>query len=233
MRACQCGTTLMSLVTSCTLASLLLSSAKECVVQYKKKTHWTKHSDKCFFFFNFFFASIVHTSVRFQKKNQSQELWQASEKRCVFMLHVKHSENKVPDKWDLKHKRYFHAQLLHITDIMRCRSPPRPTSFAKKKIQLPCGRARQIIKLEASMSQCSDSAKPTASTTIDTCKSHIVTMSSKVLAKNKHEPKLLWLAEASRHQDRACVFARARVCVCACLCVCVCVCVCACARALL
>ena len=61
----------------------------------------------------------------------------------------------------------------------------------KKKIQLPCGRARQIIKLEASMSQCSDSAKPTASTTIDKCKSHIVTMSSKVLPKNKHESQAL------------------------------------------
>ena len=132
MRACQCGTTLMSLVTSCTLASLHLSSAKECVVQFRKKNPLNQALGQVFFFF-LFFASIVHTSVRFQKKNQSQELWQVSEKGCVCMLHVKHSENKVPDKWDLKHKRYFHAQLLHITDIMRCRSPPRPTSFAKKK----------------------------------------------------------------------------------------------------
>ena len=113
-------------------------------------------------------------------------------KGCVCMLHVKHSENKILGKWHLKHdNRYFHAQLLHITDIRRCRSPPRPTRFRQKKIQLPCGQARQIIKLEASKSQWSDSAKPAASTTIDTCTSHIVTMSNKVLPKNKHESQAL------------------------------------------
>ena len=114
MQACQCGTTLtMSLVTSCTLASLLLSSAKLLSFNNKKKKKKTlkkptKRSDKVFFFF----VSIVHTSARFQKKNQSQELWQVSEKGCVCVrvLHMKHSENKIPDEWHLKHdKRYFHA----------------------------------------------------------------------------------------------------------------------------
>ena len=39
---------------------------------------------------------------------------------CCFFLHLKHDN------------RYFHAQLLHITDITRCRSPPRPTRFRQK-----------------------------------------------------------------------------------------------------
>ena len=114
MQACQCGTTLMSLITSCNQASLLLSSAKFLSFKKKKKKKHlkkpTKRSDKLFF------VSIVHTSARFQKKNQSQEQWQVSEKGCVCvcvcvcMLHMKHSENKIPDKWHLKHdKRYFHA----------------------------------------------------------------------------------------------------------------------------
>ena len=121
----------MSLVTSCTLVSLLLSLGKKLSFnkkKKKKKTLKTKHSSF------FFYVSIVHTSAHFQKKNQSQELWQVPEKGCMCMLHVKHSENKVPGKWHLKHdNRYFHAQLLHITDITRCRSPPRPTRFRQKK----------------------------------------------------------------------------------------------------
>ena len=142
----------MSLATSCALASLLVSSANILSFNNNKKKTKKKHlkrnqpSTRTSFFF---FVSIVHTSARFQKKNQSQELWQVSEKGCVCMLDVKHSENKVPDKWHLKHnKRYFHAQLLNITVIMRCRSPPRPTRLCQKqkKIQLPCGQARQIIK---------------------------------------------------------------------------------------
>ena len=98
----------------------------------------------------FFYVSIVHTSAHFQKKNQSQELWRVSEKGCVCMLHVKHSENKVPGKWDLKHKRYFHAQLLHITDIMRCRSPPRPTRFRQKKSSFHVARQGQSSWRQAS-----------------------------------------------------------------------------------
>ena len=96
----------------------------------KKKKHLTKptkNSDKFFFF-------CFNRSASFQKKNQSQELWQKSLKGCVCMSHVKHSENKVTGKWHLKHgNRYFHAQLLHITDITRCRSPPHPTRFCQKK----------------------------------------------------------------------------------------------------
>ena len=79
------------------------------------------------------FASIVHTSVRFQKKNQSQELWQVYEKGCVRMLHVKHSENKVPDKWHLKHKRYFHAQLLISLTLGGADRHHIRQGFAKKK----------------------------------------------------------------------------------------------------
>ena len=125
------GTTLMSLVTSCTLASLLLSLGKKLSFNKKKKIKKTLKPPSTQV--SFFYVSIVHTSAHFQKKNQLQELWQVSEKGCVCMLHVKHSENKVPGKWHLKHNnRYFHAQLLHITDIRRCRSPPRLT-FCQKK----------------------------------------------------------------------------------------------------
>ena len=131
------------------------------------------------------------------------------------MLHEKHSENKVPGKWHLKHdNRYFHAQLLRITDITRYSSPPRQTRFFQKKIQLPCGRATKIIKSEASMSQWSDSAKPTASTKIDTCKAHIVTMSSKVLPKKKQESQSLVTHRGEPLPGPGvCFCVRARVCV--------------------
>ena len=65
----------------------------------KKIKHFKPPSTEAFFFY----VSIVHTSAHFQKKTQSQERWQVSEKGCVCMLHVKHSENKVPGKWHLKH----------------------------------------------------------------------------------------------------------------------------------
>ena len=85
----------MSLVISCTLASLLLSSAKFLSFNNKKKKQTlkklepTKRSDKLFL------VSIVYISARFQKKNQSQELWQVSEtgvRVCVCMLHVNEAQ---------------------------------------------------------------------------------------------------------------------------------------------
>ena len=136
MRAYHCGTTLMSLVTLCTLASLLLSLGKNCLsIKKKLKPPSTQVS---FFMFQSFI--LQHT---FRRKTYGKFL-----KRGVCMLHVKDSENKVPGKWHLKHdNRYFHAQLLHITDITRCRSPSRPTRFRQKKSSLH-GQAWQIIKLE-------------------------------------------------------------------------------------
>ena len=130
------------------------------------------------------------------------------------MLHVKHSENKVPGKWHLKHdNRYFHAQLLHITDITRCRSPPRPTRFCQKKKKNPAsvfpGKANNQVggKLVTMKRQC----PTTASTTIDTCKSHIITMSSKVLPKYTHESQALVTRRGESPPGPGVYFLRTRV----------------------
>ena len=100
---------------------------KNCL-SIKKKKLKPPSTQVSFFMFQSFI--LQHTFRRKTNRKSDGKFL----KRGVCMLHVKDSENKVPGKWHLKHdNRYFHAQLLHITDITRCRSPPRPTRFRQKK----------------------------------------------------------------------------------------------------
>ena len=159
----------MSLVTSCTLASLLLSSAKFCLSIKKKKKHLKKQpSTRTSFFFSLFQSFILQ---QFFRRKTNRKSYGKFLKRDVCMLHVKRRENKVPGKWHLKHdNRYFHAQLLHITDITRCRSPPHPTRFCQKKKKNPAsvwpGKANNQVggKLVTMKRQCQNQQQARQST---------------------------------------------------------------------
>ena len=147
------------------------------VFQEKNKNKKTfKKPTKLFFLFQSFILQHV-----FRRKTNRKSYGKFLKRdvcvcACCMWSTVK-IKSQINGTWSTTSDTSMHNFFISLTSWGADRHHDRQ-GFAKK-IQLPCGRARQIIKSEASMSQCSGSAKPTASTTIDTCtcKSHIVTMS--------------------------------------------------------